>query len=244
MPRLARFTAPLEDLDTYKLFEDFDRAVDATLWVSTLTDLGTVTHVTNVQGGIALITPSDGTVADNDEAYYASPIASFLPTVNRPMLFRSRVSFQEAATNAANVAAGWASAVAADLLVDNGGGLRASGTVIALEKRDGETEWRLTTRNGATVTSQISQQTAGVADDLATWQELEIFVEHWTATQATVSARVDGIWLTEPTRGLRIVQSMLYSGATAMQAFLAVKNGSANNQLVYADYVYSHQLRR
>ena len=48
--------------------------------------------------------------------------------------------------------------MAANLIVDDGAGLRASGTVIALYKVDGETVWRFVTRNGtdATVTQSTT----------------------------------------------------------------------------------------
>ena len=67
MPMLNRFTASLWNLDTFHVFNDFITDQADTDWVDTITDTGTVAIGDEV-GGVVTLTPSDATVADNDEA--------------------------------------------------------------------------------------------------------------------------------------------------------------------------------
>jgi hypothetical protein len=90
---------------------------------------------------------------------------------------------------------GFANAPAANLIVDDGGGLRASGSILAIEKRDGETAWRLTTRNGSTVTSTLSTQTAVMASGV--YQVVEVEAEDVGNGTLVCTARVNGRLLTD-----------------------------------------------
>lgn len=246
MANVARFTGPLWDLDTHWVFEDFDGDQSDTTWIDVITDTGTVTYE-DAASGVALLDPSDGSVGDNDEANLYQAAETFLIANGKPMYCRFRISYQEQLTDDANVMVGWANAPVADIIVDNGAGPRVTGTIIVVEKRDGETEWRLTTRNGATnVTSTLSRATegtAGVANDLTDWQVIEIFVEDHDTLQCSITAKVNGRFLHD-TDGNVIKHRRLYASAEEMALFAAVKNGGANNELLYVDYIYGHQQRR
>lgn len=64
--------------DVYVIESDFTETLNTTnLYVATLTDSGTAT-VVDAAKGILPIVPSDGTVADNDEAYVQTKIESWL----------------------------------------------------------------------------------------------------------------------------------------------------------------------
>jgi hypothetical protein len=241
MPKLNRFTAPLWDLDTFYVFSDFSRKQDDLEWVDTITDTGTVLMGDNV-AGIAVLTPSDGTVADNDEVYLASANELFKLLPKRPIYGRCRLQFTETASGIYNAAFGFANAVAADLILDNGAGLRASGSIIAIEKRDGETTWRLTTRNGATVTSTLSTMTAGGAND----QELEIEATDVSppgGAGSRVVAKVNGEFLKD-SRNIPIEHTILFASATEMQVFAGAKLGAiTNNDVLNLHYIYAAQRR-
>ena len=133
---------------------------------------------------------------------------------------------------------------AANLIVDDGAGPRATGNLFVVEKRDGETEFRLTSRNGTAVTTTLSTTTAGVSNDLNSFQEIEIFVFDLDGgTTVEVNAKVDGMYLRD-TNNVVITHRRLIASSTEMMPFAAVKNGSANNELLYVDYIYAHQSPR
>lgn len=240
MPLLDRFTSPLWDLDTFYYSSDFDKTIVAGEWVATLTDTGTAA-VGDAAGGIVTLTPSDGTVADNDEVYLASANELFRFLANRNVYGRARVNFVETAAGVYNAFFGFMNAVAANAIVDDGGGLRASGSILALEKRDGETTWRLTTRNGATGTSTLS--TASTTMIAGQFQVLEVQAEDVGNGTLRCSARVNGKLLTD-VNGQVIRHSVLITGATEMQVALGAKLGAiTNNDVLLADYIYAAQGR-
>ena len=111
----------LAQRNQFTIQDDFLRDVDSADWVTTLTDSGTAS-VGDAVGGVIALVPSDGTVADNDEAYIESANEVFKFAADKPLLFEARVQFTEAATNAANILVGLLDAVGANSLVDNGGG--------------------------------------------------------------------------------------------------------------------------
>lgn len=238
MANLARFTGPLWDLDTFHIFDDFWMDQTDLTWVDVVTDTGTVL-MNDIANGTAALTPSDGTVADNDEVYLRSANENFIFASGRPLYARCRLQFIETAAGVYNAFFGFANAIAADFIVDNGGGLRASGCIAAIEKRDGETQWRLTSRNGATVNSTLSTKTAGGA----AYQVLEVIVNDFDGANMQVVGKVDGEFLRD-SAGKVITHFVAIASATEMHVGLGAKLGAiTNNDLLNADYVYAHQLR-
>lgn len=237
MTNLARFTSALWDLDTFVVWDDFWADQSDTFWIDTVTDSGSAA-VGDVARGVMVLTPSDGTVADNDEAYLASANEVFILAASRPMYARGRLQFSEANVDDANILFGFASAVAANLIVDDGAGPRASGNIVCIEKRDGETQWRLTTRNGSAVTTTLSSNTAGGAS----YQTLEVIVQDYDAVNMQVVAKVDGVHLRD-SNNVPIRHFIAIASATEMQVCAGVKNGGANLEVLNLDYIYAHQLR-
>ncbi len=153
--RLARYTAPLYDLDTMIVYDDFTLDSSSTFWTDQLTDSGTIT-VGDVRNGIASLTPSDGSVADNDEAYRYTPNALFLHVANKPMYGRAYIQYAEGDVSHANVMFGFMSSPGQNMIVDDGGGPKASGSCSVIYKVDGGTVWRAQSRNGSEFTDSIS----------------------------------------------------------------------------------------
>lgn len=238
MNMLARKPAFLESLDCYCRLEDFDKDQTDLDWIDTITDSGSVA-VGDAANGIATLTPSDGTVADNDEAYYATSNELFLPVNGKPFIIGGYVKFTEANTDDANVGFGVANAVAANLLIDDGGGIRASGTLAAIYKVDGTTAWRCTSRNQSTVTISTSNQSSTSTG----YQYLEIEFMEFDSTSCKICFRHgtnpnDAKPLIDSTTLKPIVHEMLYASATEMQAFFAVKNGDTNLETLLADFCW------
>ena len=232
---------PLELINVeqqYGVFSDFENDVRSTDWTATATDSGTAA-VGDAANGVLVLTPSDGTVADNDEVYYATANEVFHFAAEKPMLGIGRIKFVETASGVYNAFVGFANAVAANTLVDDGGGMRASGSIAAIYKVDTETVWRCVTRNNGVVTVTQSTTTAGGTS----YQVLEIEVVSFTSTQVKVLFRCDGIPLKDST-GKEIVHTITTASATEMQFGCGAKLGAGtNNDTLSVDYLGAWQAR-
>lgn len=237
MANLLRFPVDLWYRDQHEIFDDFTRDIDAAEWVATLTDTGTAT-VGDAVGGIVALVPSDGTVADNDEAYLESPNETFLLAAGKPLCFETRIQFTEANTDDANIMVGLMDAVGADSLLDNGGGPKATFDGAVIYKIDGGTVWRCKSSRGTTATDSISTTTAGGA----AYQTLRIEWHDYTTTQAQVTYYVNGQLLLD-SLGNPIRHVVNFASATEVQVALAVKNGGANLETLNVDYVFAGQVR-
>lgn len=222
----------------YGVFSDFVDDQSDLFFVDTVTDTGTAA-VGDAVNGVMVLTPSDGTVADNDEVYLASANEIFLFDDEKPMLAQCRLKFVETAAGVYNAFFGFVNAVAADTLVDNGGGMRASGSIAAIYKVDGGTVWRCTTRNNGVVTDTVSTTAAGGT----AYQRLEIEVVSFDTLNVKVLFRVDGVPLKD-SQGREIVHTVAVASATEMQIAAGAKLGAiTNNDTLSLDYLGAWQAR-
>lgn len=237
MSAITRWPADLNQVDNIIFFEDFLDDQSDIRMVDTVTDSGSVA-IGDARGGIVTLTPSDGTVGDNDEAYLASPNEIFLLANGKPLNVQANIQFSEANTDDANIAVGVASAPAANLLVDNGGGLRVTGSILGIQKVDGGTVWQAFSGNNGTVTTTTSTKTAGGS----AYQTLEIETAPKDSLGCYVLFKVDGDYLKD-TNGNIIRHSVLFASQTEMAVFLAVKNGGTNLETLLCDYIAAWQKR-
>lgn len=191
------------------------------LWTSTLTDTGSVTALTTHGGGVA-ITPSDGTVADNDEAYIGWTNKNIVPTNLKPIVFQTVIQYAEGATDDANVIAGLLSTSAANALLDNGGGPPASYSGLCFFKVDGGTNWNIEASVGGTQTT-VELTAANSLDGVAhtaggsAKQTLTIEFVPFTSTTAEVIWYIDGVAVYKT--------NWTYTSVVAMSPVLGLKNG-------------------
>ena len=221
---------------TFGFVDHFDNLM-TTRWTSTLTDSGTAA-VGDEVGGVVTLSPSDGTVVDNDEAYISSK-EIFKFAAGKALNVGGLVQFAQAATNAANVYFGLMDAVAANALQDNGAGPKSSFSGAGFFAKDGSTLWNVIYSDGATqtiaelsVTNSLNKQ-ANVAAS-ATYQLLEIDVVPKTSTLCDVVYKING----------STVYKMLdrtYANATEISVMVGVKNGTAAQQVLKCDAVSAHQ---
>lgn len=240
MANLNRFTQPLWDVDTFFIWNDFDKDQADTDAVDTVTDSGSVA-MGDAANGTAVLTASDGTVADNDEAYLATPNEVFIFATNRCIYGRCRLKFVETTAGVGNVAFGFQNAVGADSIVDDGGTniVKTSGSTLAICKKDTEAVWTAVSACNGTATLTKST-TAAVT---ATWYLLEIICGDWDGVSMQVSYKVDGQYLKD-SNGLIIRHTVLIASATEMQMWVGRKLGAAtNNDTVTVDYWYGAQTR-
>ena len=231
----------LAQRNQFTIADEFLRDVDSADWVTTLTDSGTAS-VGDAVGGVIALVPSDGTVADNDEAYIESANEVFKFAGDKPLLFEARVQFTEANVDDANVLVGLLDAVGANSLQDNGGGPPASYSGAVFVKVDGGTVWQVETSNAGTQTTTelLSTNTNNLAKRNVTaggssYQVLRIEYMPYSSTNAYVSFFVDGVLVAQ--------HDYIFTSATEMQIGIGVKNGGANNETLNVDYVVCTQER-
>lgn len=193
------------------------------LWTSTLTDSGTVTALTTHGGGVA-ITPSDGTVADNDEGYIGWTNKNILPTNLKPIVFQTVIQFTEGNTDDVNVIAGLMSTSAANALLDDGGGPPASYSGLVFFKVDGDTVWQVESSVGGTQTTTRLTASTSLDKSLKTAggsakQTLRIDFIPYSSTKADVLFYIDGVLVAK--------HDWTYTSVVAVSPVIGLKNGAA-----------------
>jgi hypothetical protein len=225
MSAANRFCVEEGQLDTLVIFDHFWQDQNDPTFVDTVTDTGTVL-MGDAAGGTVVLTPSDGTVADNDEAYIATPNEVFKIATDKPLYGRARLRFAETTANVMNWAFGFQNAVGANSIVDNGG-LKVSGDTVAVYKQDagGAFFYCAAYCNGTGTATKTSKALA-----TATWYDVEIFVTPTgDGLTAKASYKVDGEYLRDFTTLVPISHTLTYASATEMNMFAGVKLGAATN---------------
>jgi len=238
LPMVSDF---LEDLkDGHYVFSDFTEDQTDVTFIDILTDTGTVA-MGDAVGGIAVLTPSDCSVADNDQVLLKSANETFKFAADKPLVFESLVQFTQANTNAANIFAGVVDAVAAELLVDNGAGPKTTASGVAFFCKDGSLNWHVWASLGTTQTS-VELTAANSLDGQAKpgasagYQRLRIEVLPKSGMLQDVLYYIDDVLVYK-------ITDMVFTSATEMQVGLSSKNGSAHNQLLNVDYAFAWQKR-
>src|SRR5690348_8180193 len=124
---------------TYGGFDDFGSYASGNFWTSVLNGSATIA-AGSTQFGALTMSAIDST--NNRELYLSSTNGLFLFADGKPMYLEARLQYAEANTNAANVGFGVANAVANGLLVDDGAGMKTSGSFASIFKVDGGTQWK------------------------------------------------------------------------------------------------------
>lgn len=231
----------LAQRNQFAIQDDFLRDVDSADWATVISDLGSAA-VGDVVAGILALVPSDASVGDNDETYARTANKLFKFAARKPCYFEARVQFTEASTNAANILVGLSSTVAADTLVDNGGGPPSNYSGAVFFKIDGGTVWQAETSNGTTqTTTELSASNANniarrnVTAGGSAYQTLRIDYQPYSATNAYVTFSVDGVVVAQ--------HDYIFTSAVEMYVGFGVKNGSANLETLNVDYVACIQER-
>jgi hypothetical protein len=235
MAHLNRFTGPLVDLDTMYVFDHFTGDQSDVTAVDTVTDTGTAL-VGDEVGGVITLTPSDGTVADNDEVYLATPNELFKFGTNRTIYGKARVKYAEVTANVLNVCLlGFQNAVGADSIVDNGAGLKTSGSTLGIYTVDGGSGLlRVVSACNGTATTTVTNKTVAAG----TWYTAEIECRDWDGVKMQVAFKLDGDYLRDSLNRV-IYHEVAIASATEMQMFVGAKLGAAtNNDTLKVDYWY------
>jgi len=237
MPTLVK-TPPGHDLLQLVVakYDHFTEYATATKGYSTVATDGGACAVSDGRRGILAITASDGTAADNDETYLKGTNETALFAANSAIYFGVLAQYAEANTDDANIILGFKDAVAANTLVDDGGGPPSSYSGACFFKVDGATVWSVESSLGATQTTTVTNITAGGS----AYHLFEIEFRAIDATTGEVSFLYDGAVVCD-TNGRPIKHQITYTSATEMQECMGVKNGGGNLETLNIDAVAFRQ---
>ena len=224
--------------DTFFIFSDWHQFITAQDgWTSLVVDDGSSASVGDAVGGrLSIVT--GGT--DNNEADVRTTAELFLVADNKPLQFECRSQYTEANNDDANILHGFMSALAANSLVDDGAGVRTTGNYFVFFKVDGETTWRVRSRNGTETETNDTGITAGGAS----FQKFKIEIDNEGAgTNVQVKFFIDDVQCKDATTFLPIVHTIAVTGSTEMNAGHYAKAGAGNSETLVVDYSYAGQKR-
>lgn len=239
LPECVRL-APL----VHGFFDDFEGFITAIVTdaytVVTAVD-GTVL-ISDAVGGKVIIANATASIGDNEDCYLAREPEAFLFAADKPAVWGAKINFPEVSTNSANVVAGLTDGVAANLLVNDGAGMKTSGTTLAFYKIDGKLNWHVhvslsTTQQSIELTAANSlDKVAHPAGHASAYTDLRIEFMPKNSTQADVTFWIDGKCVYKFT-------DWVFTSATEVQAVLGCKGGTAAALVLNADYHYCYQKR-
>jgi hypothetical protein len=226
----------MQQKDNFVLYDDFFSYNTGDQWTDLAADAGvTAPAVGDVVGGrLSMATGA----TDNNEVAAKTTEELFLIADSRPIIGEARIQFTEANTDDANVLVGFMSALGANAMVDDGAGPRTTGNYACLTKRDGETVWRCSSRNGTESNETVSTKTAGGT----AFQDLRIEIADWTGTKVSITYYVDGERLKD-SNGNEITHELTITGSTEMNFGMYIKAGGANSETLVTDYASAWQVR-
>jgi hypothetical protein len=214
----------------HQYFDEF-RFYDTTATVGTyavVKDGAVVPLLLDAAGGV-LSLPTD--VNDNDEIYLSSIAENWLFAASKPLWFEARVALTEANTDDANIIVGLSDTVAANSLLDNGGGPMASYDGAVWFKVDGGTVWQFESSNAGT---QVTTSSAG-AFASNTWYRVGFIFDPGAGTTGKITPYLNGVAGTE--------QNITLAGLEEMHILLGAKAGGGNAETLRVDYVKVLQVR-
>lgn len=223
--------------EQFGFFEDFLEFVTGDLFTDTSADSGATVVASDAAGGIVVLTTG---ATDNNEAYLLTTKELFKFALDKTAIFEARIQYAEANTDDANVALGFMSAVAANSILDNGGGPAASYSGAVFFKVDGGTRWNVEssiagTQQTTELTSALSRDKLAKTAGGSSYQTFRIEVRCANLTEAEISYFIDGVFVYQ-----HIVD---VTSCTEMMAFVGVKAGDTNSEVVNVDYVSAYQVR-
>lgn len=225
----------LKNRNVHGIFDDFYHYVTGDDFSTVASDSGTVAD-SDAAGGVLVISPSDGTIANNDESYAKATQECFKFADDKPGVFEARIQCTDAADDA-SLMIGLIDAVAADTIVDTTGLPKASWSGAIFHKGDGGTVWKCASSVGTLwSTSSANNVATTVANGGSAYQTLRIEWICPRATEVEISFYIDGVFVSK--------QTIDPTSATEMQIVLGAKNGANDSHAVLnVDYVACYQAR-
>lgn len=219
-------------IGTTRIFSHFEHYLTDGLFTTTATDSGSVAVQDSASGAPSVIklTPSDGSVTNNDETYVTTDKV-FLFLEGKPLIAEARVKFTEGATDDVNILFGFSSAAIADSLVDDGGGPPATYSGATMFKVDG----------GTVMQTEVSKAGVQVTDtDVGTrisgsWQVWRIVAMPIDAVTVRTTFYINNVQVSQ--------LDMSITSHAAMHGIFGIKNGADTTaEGLFVDYARFEQV--
>lgn len=198
------------------------------------TNGGTVAISDGVKGVVTFTTGA----TNNDEIYMCTSTETIKFASGKYIVAEVYLNFTEVATDDANIIFGMMNAVAADCLIDDGGGPKATGDYVAIWKTDGQTHWYCGTQSNGTqlpTSDTLLSDASGHAGHSSAYRKLKIEVDCISSTEALAKFSIDDVEV-QSTR-------FTYASATEMQLMVGAKAGGAATETLNVDYLGWEQVR-
>lgn len=219
--------------DEFRVFDDFNHFTDADLWTVLDADAtSVVAHQGAGRGYLSVLTS-----ADNEEAAVVTTNELFLFAAGKPLIGEGRVTFTVPNTDDASFAFGFADAIGANQITDNGGALAINDSGVFLYTLKDSLAWRFGSAvAGGAVSNSVS------TTNVSGTQTLRIEVQPISSTEAEARPFVDGKQL-QDSNGVPIRHTIAFASATDMDFGVYVKGHNAADASALVDYLYAAQTR-
>lgn len=233
------------------VFDDFTYYVSGDQWTS-VTGGAATAAVADGANGILTLSCVDSTL--NREVYVRSTTALFNLANNKPIYCECQLQYSEGNTNKAGIIFGLMNAVAAGALADTTLVPKSSFSGAVIFKAVSTTYWQ--TESSVTTVNTLTTVDNLLVPGGANYQRLGILIEPVSSTLAEVTYYIDaGSPITASAGGVLlqarnnltnktlIKDQLTYTGASGMQLFVGVKNGSTTAETLNVDYMAATILR-
>lgn len=228
----AVYAAAFADPEKFSVFYNhFNRGVAATEF-STTGDGTVINAAQDGANGVHNIGTRTSTATDNDQVNFSTVQEAWKMASGKPLFLDAGIKCTEAATNSANLFVGLSDDVAADLILDDGAGMKTTFDGAGLFKVDGGTVWQAI---GSTGSDQAINTSAGSFTS-GSWQRLAFFFDPGNGTDGYIYPFVNGV---EQTR-------VLLEGLASQDechAVFGVKTGTGAQQIIQLDWLTIVQVR-
>ena len=255
MTALLRHHPSFENRDLHGFDDDFDNGlIEGQSSAGTATDIGhppwtetgdaggEIISLDGVGGQITINTDAD----DNDEYYFHRTRETFLFADKKPLRWECRLNFNEVDTNEVSIIVGLMDAVAANHLIDDGGGPVASYSGLVIFKESGQLNWSLENSLAGTQVTTRSDQAAASSSFFT----LAATFDPDSSTQGTCVGFIqtgsgnEFVQFKDAANWPRdISHTITYTNATEMTFVIGLKNGTGNAVLATIDRAACYQVR-
>ena len=241
IPEIARL-APLQ----YGFFDDFQGflTADSTAYYTVVTAVdGTVLLLDATAGGVAILSAT-ATASGNEDTYLVREPESFIFST-KPFVFEALVQITEDDTNQNNVFVGLTNAAAADLLVNDGAGVRVTGNTVGFYKVDGGLNWHVYARDEDDALVVTTELTAANSLDgavhVASGAAKQQLNFEWIPRAGTLG---DIVWSIDGVAVFKTTDFDFGANVTSMQAAAGVKDGDSDDLVTLnLFYWFCYQVR-
>lgn len=238
----------LQHRRTVNLFDDWIQYVDTQLWTKGVSGAGGAS-VINSDGLNGLLTFGSGTAA-NGEAFVSSTRKNWIVTLNQPMVYETRINYQEANVNNAGIFVGMTDSFGAGLLAAGAGSLKASFTGFGIFKLAGVTNQNLwQTVSSVTTTHTVNVSVTSTQPNLLTTpfgdQILRICINPISSTLAEVTYFVNDVQLraTASPGTTYPIKDFYTFAATKISPGCYLQGASTTAETLQNDYISVENLR-